>query len=251
MSDARKAITPLKGERYTEQQLVEILRRAAERQEGLTTEPDGRFSLSEIQQIASEVGIAPAHVAAAAVEVTHASPTPPPSALGAPTSFRFERWLDGEIPRSAIGELFDIARREVGLQGQVSEALDTVEWRARGQLGASVVSVAVRSGRTQISVYLAPTDAAVLVAVTGSVGGIGTAVGVGLALGTTAAVAGPLAIAATVAVSLGWAGMGSWVAMRGIWRRVARRWADRANALGMELVAAAQHAIEAARTDSE
>jgi len=250
MSDAPKTIAPRAGERFTEQQLVEILRRAAERQEGLTTEPDGRFSLAEIQQIASEVGISPTHVAAAAVEVTHASPPPPPSALGAPTAFRFERWLDGEIPRSAIGELFDIARREVGLQGQVSEALDAVEWRARSQLGTSVVSVATRSGRTQISVYLAPTDAAALVAVTTSVGGVGTALAIGVALGTTAAAAGPLAVAATVAVSLGWAGAGSWAAMRGIWRRVARRWADRANALGMELVAAAQRAIEAARTDS-
>jgi hypothetical protein len=239
------------GERYTEPQLVEILRRAAERQEGLTTEPDGRFSLAEIQQIASEVGIAPAHVAAAAVEVMHSSAPPPPSALGAPTSFRFERWLDGEIPRSAIGELFDIARREVGLQGQVSEALDTVEWRARSHLGASVVSVATRSGRTKISVYHAPTDAAALVAVTTSVGGVGGAVAIGLALGTTAAVAGPLAIAATVAVSLGWAGAGSWVAMRGIWRRLARRWEERANALGTRLVDAAQRAIDGARTDNE
>ena len=239
------------GERFSEQQLGEILRRAAERQEGLAGEPDGRFSLAEIQQIAAEVGISPAHVAAAAVEVTHRSPPPPPSALGAPTSFRFERWLDGEIPRSAIGELFDIARREIGMQGQVSEALDTVEWRARAPLSASVVSVATRSGRTQISVYLAPTDAAALVGLTTSLGGVGAAVGIGVALGTTAAVAGPLAIGAAVAVSLGWAGAGSWVAMRGIWRRLARKWDERATDLGAQLVAAAQRAIDAARSDSE
>jgi hypothetical protein len=80
---------------------------------------------------------------------------------------------------------------------------------------------------------------------------LGAAVGIGLALGTTAAVAGPLAIAATVAVSLGWAGVGSWVAMRGIWRRLARRWEERANGLGTQLVAAAQRAIDAARTGTE
>ena len=249
--ESSKSLTRDAGERYTEQQLGEILRRAAERQEGLKSEADGRFSLAEIQQIASEVGISPAHVAAAAVEVTHRSPPPPPSALGAPTSFRFEHWLDGEMPRSAIAELFDIARREIGLQGQVSEALDTVEWRARSQLAASVVSVSTRSGRTKISVYLAPTDAAALVGLATSLGGVGAAMGIGLALGTTAAVAGPLAIAATVAVSLGWAGAGSWVAMRGIWRRLARRWEERANALGTQLVGAAQRAIEVARTDTE
>src|SRR4030095_4745892 len=96
------------GDGLTERQLVEILRRAAERQEGLTTEPDGRFSLAEIQLIAAEVGIAPAHVAAAAVEVTHRSPPPQPSAFGAPTSFRFERSLDGEIPRSAHSAVVDL-----------------------------------------------------------------------------------------------------------------------------------------------
>ena len=107
------------------------------------------------------------------------------------------------------------------------------------------------SGRTKISVYLAPTDVAALVGLGTSFGGLGAAVGIGLALGTTAAVAGPLAIAATVAVSLGWAGAGTWVAMRGIWRRVARRWEERANRLGTQLVAAAQRAIDAARTGTE
>src|SRR6476620_8384178 len=128
MTTTRETVTNRAGERYTEQQLVEILRRSAERQEGLTTEPDGRFSLAEIQQIASEVGIAPAHVAAAASELLQTLP-PATGTLGAPTSFRFERWVEGEISESAIGEIFDTARREVGLQGRVSEALDTVEWR--------------------------------------------------------------------------------------------------------------------------
>src|ERR1044071_1053420 len=122
MAGPPKTVTPNAGERYTEQQLAEILRRAAERQEGLESESDGRFSLAEIQQIASEVGIAPAHVHAAAAELQQVPPLPSSGALGAPTAFRFERWIDGEVPTSAISELFDIARREVGLQGQVSEA---------------------------------------------------------------------------------------------------------------------------------
>jgi hypothetical protein len=251
MSTTRDALTKRDGERYTEQQLVEILRRAAERQEGLTSEADGRFSLAEIQQFASEVGIDPAHVAVAAAELAH-SPQPPPStALGAPIAFRFERWLDGEIPTSAIGELFDVARRETGLQGQVSEALDTVEWRGRGLMGATVVSVARRGGRTQISVYLARTDAAALVATTTGVGGLIGAAAIGTVLAASAAAAGTVGVLGAVAVSLGWGGAGSWLAMRGIWRRVARRWASTADALGNELVAVAQRAIDAARNDSE
>jgi hypothetical protein len=246
----RDAFTDLARERYSEQQLVEILRRAAERQEGLNSEPDGRFSLAEIQQFASEVGINPAHVAVAAAELAHSTQPPPSTVLGAPTAFRFERWLDGEIPTSAIGELFDVARRETGFQGQVSEALDTVEWRGRGSMGITIVSVARRGGRTQITVYVARTDAAALVASTTGVGGLAGAAVIGTLLAAGAAAGGPIAVAGVIAVSLGWAGSGSWLAMRGIWRRVARQWVARTDALGQEIVAVAQRAIDAARTDS-
>ena len=162
------------GERYTEQQLVEILRRAAERKEGLVTDADGRFSLEEITQIASEVGIEPAHVATAAAELT-AGPPPRSGALGAPTVFRFERWVDGEVSRSTIGELIDIARRRTGLQGTVSEALATIEW----------------------------------------------------------------------------AGGGTWLATRAIWRRLARKYPRDAATLGAVLVEAAQRAEDDARKESE
>ena len=76
---------PATGERYTEQQLVEILRRASERQDGPAADADGRFSLVEIQQIASEVGIPPAHIAAAAAELDSRFPTARTGVLGAPT----------------------------------------------------------------------------------------------------------------------------------------------------------------------
>jgi len=137
------------------------------------------------------------------------------------------------------------------LQGQVNEALDTVEWRARGGLSGAVVSVARRGGRTKVTVHLARTDAAALVVSTSALAGIGAAVGIGAAIGTAAASAGPLGMAGAVAVSLAWAGAGSWVAMRAIWRRIARSWAPRTTALGTELVAIAQRAIEAERKDTE
>ena len=245
MNKPSASVTHNTGERYTEQQLVEILRRAAERQEGLTSEPDGRFSLAEIQQIASEVGIAPSHVASAAAEVLDPAPVPVSGVLGAPTVFRFERWLDGELPTSAIGELLDIARREVGIHGQVNEVLDTVEWRGRTGLGLTFVSIARRNRRTKIVVYIARTEAAGIVVSSSILGGVMAWAVIGGALVVPAA--GPLAIAAAAAVSLGWAGGGTWLAMRGIWRRSARSWAPRVDALGLQLVAAAQRAIDAAR----
>jgi len=249
MSGGPGTVTRHDGERYTEQQLVEILRRAAERQEGLTTDADGRFSLAEIQQIASEVGIGSAHVAAAAAELESRWPVPRSGVLGAPTVFQFERWLDGELSRDGIGELFDIARREVGLRGEVTEAFDTVEWRGRSSLGMHTVAITRRGGRTRISVSIGRSESAALVASSVSVaGGIGA-----MAIGSSLMVAGvgTPAFFAVAAVSLSWAGMGSWLAMRGIWRRIARSWAPRAQSLGVQLVAAAQRAIDPARKDTE
>lgn len=249
MRERPDLMTQQRGERYTEQQLVEILRRAAERQEGLTTDADGRFSLAEIQQIASEVGIASAHVAAAAAELESRWPMPRSGVLGAPTVFQFERWLDGELSRDGIGEVFDIARRETGLPGEVNEAFDTVEWRGRAPTGLTTVSITRRSGRTRVSVSINRSEMATLVASTSSVaGGIGA-----MAIGSSLLVAGASvpAFLAVAAVSATWAGMGSWLAMRGIWRRIARKWAPRAEGLGRQLVAAAQRAIDAARKDTE
>jgi len=239
------------GERYTEQELAEILRRAAEHQEG-TPDADRRFSLAEIQQIASEVGIAPAHVAAAAAELSRRPPPPVTGGvLGAPTVFRFERWIDGEIPTSAIGELFDIARGDAGAQGQVGEALDTVEWRGKGEVGSTVVSVTRRDGRTRVGVFTTRTDAAALAATGAVVGGVAGAMLIGGPLSLAAEPGGVLAVVAAVAVSLGWAGGASWLLVRSVWRRIARPWAARTEALGAELTEAAQRAIDAARKDSE
>ena len=94
--------------------------------------------------------------------------------------------------------------------------------------------------------YLAPTDVAALVGITSTLG-LATVGAIAAILGTAAAAGGPLAIAAAVVVSLGWGGAGSVATMRGIWRRMARRWATRADALGKQLVVVAQRAIDEAR----
>lgn len=237
--------------RYTEQQLAEILRRAAERQDEERPEAEARFSLAEIQQIAAEVGIARAHVVAAAGELAR-RPKRLRSAgvLGAPTSFRFEEWVDGELPTEAISDLFDIARQEFGVQGQVAEALDTVEWRGKAQLGGAAVTVTRRAGRTKIGVFVWRTDAAVVVTTCTSTAGVIGAFALGSVLvGGLAAT--PLTVLAAAAVSAGWAGMGTWLATRGIWRPLARHWNGRAAEVGARLVDAAQRALAVARIETE
>lgn len=249
MTVTSKPVIERSGERFTEQQLLEILKRAADRETRASADSEGRFSLEEIQQIAAEVGIEPEHVADAAAELQEPPPVPGTGILGAPTVLRFERWIDGEVPTSAVGELIDIARQEVGVQGQVAQVLDSIEWRGRNALGTTFVAIVRRNGRTKISVHIARTDAAAIVAGGSCVGGVLATAGIATALATPAA--GALAVVAAVVVSLGWASGGTVLAMRTIWRRSAKRWTARAHALGVEISSAAQRAIDAARMLSD
>ena len=52
--------------------------------------------------------------------------------------FRYERWVDGELSRDGISELFDIARHYVDTPGTVTEAFD--EWLERRKKDEKVTS---------------------------------------------------------------------------------------------------------------
>jgi len=109
--------------RYSEQEMALILKRAAELQEGA----DGRGvqrTLSEIAEIAAEVGIDATFVAEAVAELER----PPTRAgwLGAPTRFYDERSVAGTLSPAEISELLDRARAELGLHGAVQQVFDGV-----------------------------------------------------------------------------------------------------------------------------
>lgn len=166
--------------RYTEEELALILNRAAERQEG--TQPSvPRYTLAEIQEIAAGAGISPEHVTSVAATIRDARAERRGGVLGAPQSFRFEESIDGEVADDVVGELLDIARRELGVQGTVSEALGSVEWKGRDAFGTSFVSITRRGGRTIVGVMSARTDAAAATATLGGLGVIASSVAAGVA----------------------------------------------------------------------
>src|SRR5690348_1934788 len=77
---------------------------------------------------------------------------------------RATRAPDGERASGVAAALGD-ARASgggavLGVQGEVSEALGTVEWKGQDAFGWSYVTVARRGGRTTISVLSARADAA-------------------------------------------------------------------------------------------
>jgi hypothetical protein len=228
---------------YTDEELALILNKAAEQQEGGARPGAGRYTLAEIQEIAAGAGIAPSHVASVAAELRQNRERSAPTFLGAPWRFRSEETIDGEVTDDVVGELIDIARRELGMQGRVNEALGAIEWTARDSLGAEYVTITRRGGRTTISVLSARTDAAALTGVLGVTGAVLGSVALGFAIFATGGIIAPVAAAAGVASGTG----GSWLSMRTTWRRLARRYAERAAALSEALVSAAKRAVDEGR----
>ena len=235
--------TEVEHARFSEQELGLILKRAAELQEGVTEATAGRFSLAEIQGIAAEAGIDPVHVAAAAAAVRGGAFRRESWFLGAPWRFRFEDSIAGAVADDVIGELLDIARREFGVQGRVTEALGTVEWYGRDAFGSVHVTVSSRGGRTSIVVLAARSDAAAVAGITGVLGSMLGGLALGAALVTSAGLIVPVAAVAGLAGATG----ASWLSTRGVWRAVARRWTARVAGLGSEILEAARGAVAAGR----
>jgi hypothetical protein len=240
----RPTRVPSAERRYTEEDLALILNRAAELQEGAPPSVP-RYTLAEIQEIAAGAGIAPDHVASVAASLHGDRALRGDGLLGAPTRFRFEETIDGEVTDDVVGELLDLVRRDLGIQGSVAEALGTVDWKGADSMGTTDVSIARRGGRTIISVLTGRTDAAGATATFSGFGALGLSA-LGMSLVGVAGLVGP----AVPLIGVLGGGSTAWLAMRAIWRRVARRATERTGALGTVLAAAARRAVEDGRVSA-
>lgn len=217
--------------RYSDQETALILKRAAELQEGLDGR-DARMSLEDIQSAAAEAGIEPAFVAEAAGEMER--PRPTVGWLGAPTRFHDDRLVPGAISMSAVSELVDLIRADLGVHGDVQQVLDTVEWRGRTTLGATIVTVAPRAGGTRVAVTTSRADHAFVVALgSAGVGILSAAAGLALALAATESTLAASAIVAAAGFT------GTVASARIFWGMAARHWRHRTRALVETLVARA------------
>src|SRR5689334_11992088 len=219
---------PPPSQRYSEQEMALILKRAAELQEGA----DGRGTqrtLAEIQEIAAEVGIDAPFVSEAVAELER--PRPRIGWLGAPTRFHDERSIAGSLGSIEVGELLDQARAELGLHGEVRQVFDGVELRLRSALGTSILTVGPRAGGTRIALTTERLDQAVAIAA-GSVGiGLLAALGgVAIAINVTDNALLASAIVAASAIA------GTIVSARALWHSVAERWRRRTHAIVATLV---------------
>ena len=242
--------------RYSEGEVREIVKRASEIEASNPT-AGGAMTVGGIEALAAEVGIAPATVREAARALS-AGATPPAAPLnrrnfwlGAPTGLAYERVVEGEVPDAEFPVMVDEIRRLTNHPGQVSQLGRSFSWtsaRGGGSTRNLEVSVAVRGGRTRISVRegLGPL-------IGGWFGGLGGGLGgggIGPLMGVLAGHLGPWAAVVAVPFWLGGAFAVSRSAYYYTVRRRDRQLAtltDRLAAVAQELALRPQGLLESDR----
>jgi hypothetical protein len=215
------------NQRYTDQEMALILKRAAELQE----RSDGRGatrSFGEIAEIAAEVGIDKAFVDEAVAELRE--PLVRTGWLGAPTRFHEERTVPGVLAPDVMGALIDRVRSELRLQGEVKQVFDGIEWRARAALGVTLLTIGPRGSKTRIALTTERADqAGLVIAASLGIGGLCALGGVAIAMNVTenALVASAIVAAAGL--------FGTLASMRAMWRGVATHWRDRTRTIVADL----------------
>ncbi len=199
--------------RYSDKELALILKLAAELEAGAHL--GAGHSLAEIQQIAAEAGIDPQLVLQAAAALNAQSSHSTATLLGAPTTYRFQRSVEGELPESELGEIVGAIRHLTGEEGEVSRVLDSIEWRQESFEGAAThVAISPRRGQTLIEVTRRYANNAGWLYAAGAI----VAAAVSVVAGTE--IQGALALELGVIAGL-WGS--AYVGTRAIWRRLAKR----------------------------
>ena len=131
--------------RYSDEEFAVILRTASEVPGGLIPalppQPQDGLTLSQIQEIASEVGIDPGRVSRAAALLPSGDASALMSFLGGQPRHRLEATVPASVPTAALGRIVEVARNATGTQGEAREVLGGLEWKgstATATFGASI-----------------------------------------------------------------------------------------------------------------
>ncbi len=205
--------------RYGEREVSRILERAAELQatEGAAA-PSAGLTLGELEAIAAEVGLDPAHLRQAAIELdTGGADASVARLAGAPTRVRTERVLPFEVTTEALGAVVAVIQQTADLPGHGSLVGRSLTWQSQSASSVRTLQVMVTAsgGRTLVRVEERYGGLAGGL-FGGLVGGVGGGVGLGVGVGVGATL-GSLVIGLGVPlVAFG----GSYVLARTIFRQV-------------------------------
>lgn len=202
------------GERtYSDQEVALILQRAMEMQQEPARRSDG-LSLAQLRDIASQIGVEPDLVTAAAGELPVMGQGTSGGLLGGPLQQEFRLVHPVALTRDQLQTLVMAIRSAMRHQGRTRDVLGALEWTTFGELSEVAVTARVQEGRTIVHVMTNRSGAAI-VTVVGSVSLgafsaaiIGSILEPGLPGGVAIMAAGLLGGAATA---------------RAIWRATSRR----------------------------
>lgn len=137
--------------RFTDEEVALILRSASEG--GGAGDASRGLTLSQLKEIAVEVGMDPAQVEAAANRMMHHRAGGKVPFFGTPVTPEFERAIPGELSQEDMAELVTTIRKVLGRRGVTGTELGTFEWKAVDPMGGRYVSVRSRDGSTRLRVF--------------------------------------------------------------------------------------------------
>jgi hypothetical protein len=210
---------PSASRRFNEKEVALIIKNASELQESnASSDSSTGMSLVELEQIARETGLDPALIRRAAADLdTRVTDRSPSRFLGAPTTLRLERTIDGEISPDDYEPIVLEIQRAIGGIGAASTLGRTLQWTSAGggmrrRVGTRMVQVTItpKNGRTTIRIE-EPVNHVARALFAVSMGGIGMGMMplVGAAGGAIGASIGGPPVAIATAIGTGVAFLGA------------------------------------------
>jgi hypothetical protein len=234
--------------RYTEEEFALILRRAIEMETpeaGVPRDPPPQkpspegLTLTEIQEIAAEVGVHPARVLEAADALAAPEWSGAARLFGGPATLSAERSVTRRLTAGEMARLLDLAREILEREGEAHEVLGGVEWKSKSELMGVTVRATPHGPGSKISLAVDRRGVAFLSHWVPMMGGLLTAA-------ITLAALDPAAWQPIVAVVAGGVTTGYAVG-RTVWTRSTKRWKNLVERLTakMVVVAETEGAVEA------
>jgi hypothetical protein len=141
------------SERYDEKAVSQILRRAAELEQGGVRGSGGGLTRADIERVATEAGLDPAAVRTAIAEQ---SPAQAPELrsesgfLGGPLRVRVERMVEAKLDEDGVEDLLDSAQHRLGMSGEWRSSGRRHTWSPKGVARNLQVRVQRREERAEI-----------------------------------------------------------------------------------------------------
>ena len=108
------------------------------------------MTLAELQAVAQEVGIDPAHIDRAATELASTSDTQKRNGLD---SFFVQHSVKGQLSEEGWDDLVTELRRHTGKKGKIETNGKSREWVGNSDISSVTLSVTYRAGRTRLKVF--------------------------------------------------------------------------------------------------